>query len=280
MNKNEQYEKELEIKNKQIKALQRKLDSQDIIIADYNTLKDKNILLNNEIMSLRAKIENLNSNKISLEFELKKCAKEKENYINEISILKDQLRQIKVESNSLYNNKNKIENEINDYKKREVMLGNVQIENQTLNTKIQTLNNIQNKKDEAIYELKDINNKINFEKQNILKQNEEYKNRLLIINQKYNELNNIYNISTKKNNELLEINKILMEEKNKLSKENKLINQELIGIKNNFEIINSENKKLSKEIDEKSRIYSEIKIKKEELEKENEDYKNKLLKYK
>jgi hypothetical protein len=51
MNKNEQYEKELEIKNKQIKALQRKLDSQDIIIADYNTLKDKNILLNNEIMS-------------------------------------------------------------------------------------------------------------------------------------------------------------------------------------------------------------------------------------
>ena len=95
-----------------------------------------------------------------MEFELKKCAKEKENYINEISILKDQLRQIKVESNSLYNNKNKIENEINDYKKREVMLGNVQIENQTLNTKIQTLNNIQNKKDEAIYELKDINNKI------------------------------------------------------------------------------------------------------------------------
>ena len=225
MNKNEVYEKELEMKNKQIQSLQRKLDSQDVIIADYNTLKDKNILLKNEIGQLKTQIQNLNSNKITLEFEQKKCAIEKQNFINEINILKEQLKEITVQSNSLYNNKNKIENEINDYKKREVMLGNVQIENQTLNTKIETLNNIQNKKDETIYELKDINNKINFEKQNILKQNDEYKNRLLIMNQKFNELNNLYKNSIKKNNELLEINKVLMEERDKLSKENKLINQ-------------------------------------------------------
>ena len=38
-----------------------------------------------------------------------------------------------------------MENEINDYKKRELLLGTVQIENQTLNTKISTLNDIQNK---------------------------------------------------------------------------------------------------------------------------------------
>ena len=82
MNKNEVYEKELEMKNKQIQSLQRKLDSQDVIIADYNTLKDKNILLKNEIGQLKTQIQNLNSNKITLEFELKKCAIEKQNFIN------------------------------------------------------------------------------------------------------------------------------------------------------------------------------------------------------
>ena len=218
MDKTKEYEKEIEIKNKQIKTLQKKLDSQDIILADYNVLRDKNILLKNEIMELKTNIQNLNSDKLSLEFEIKKAGIEKENYINEINGLKEQLKDIKIKSNFLYNNKNKIENEINDYKKREVMLGNVQIENQTLNTKIETLNNIQNKKDKTIYELKDINNKINLEKQNILKQSDDFKNKLLILTKKYNEIDKLYQEEKKKNNELIEINKILMEEKNKLSK--------------------------------------------------------------
>ena len=198
MNINEEYEKELDKKNKQIQALKNKLDSHDVILEDYKLLKDKNILLKNEIMELKTKLENLNSNKLSLEFEIKKLNIEKENYLNEINSLKEELKEIKIKSNFLFNNKNKIENEINDYKKREVMFGNVQIENQTLNTKIETLNNIQNKKDKTIYELRDINNKINLEKINILKQNEENKNKFLIITKRFNEINNLYNTERKK----------------------------------------------------------------------------------
>ena len=280
MNINEEYEKELEKKNRQIQTLKNKLDSHDVILADYKLLKDKNILLKNEIMELKTKIENLNSNKLTLEFEIKKMNIEKENYLNEINSLKDELKEMKIKSNSLFNNKNKIENEINDYKKREVMFGNVQIENQTLNTKIETLNNIQNKKDKTIYELRDINNKINLEKINILKQYEENKNKLLIITKRFNEIDTLYKNERKKNDELLEFNKILKEEKIKLFNENNYITKELNGLKSNFDIINKENKKLQKEVDEKSRIYSEIKIKKEELEKENEELKKQNIKNK
>ena len=153
-----------DLKDKQIKALQMKLDSQDIIINDYYSLKDKYNISKNEILNLKKIIENLNLNKSSLEFEIKRGNVEKENLQNNINELRNQLKEIKIKSTSLSNNQNKMENEINDYKKRELLLGTVQIENQALNTKISTLNDIQNRKDKTIYELKDINNKLNIEK--------------------------------------------------------------------------------------------------------------------
>ena len=176
-----ELKKQLEQKDKQIKALQIKLDSQDVIISDYYSLKDKYTLSKNEILNLKKKIEDLNSNKSSLEFEIKRGKVEKENLQNNINELKNQLKEIKIKTNSLFNNQNKMESEINDYKKRELLLGTVQIENQTLNTKISTLNDIQNMKDKTIYELKDINNKLNIEKEKIKNENEEIKNKLEII---------------------------------------------------------------------------------------------------
>ena len=136
-----QLKKEIELKDKQIKTLHKKLDSQDIIITDYYSLKEKYTLSKNEILNLKKEIENLNLDKSSLQFELKRLNVEKENLIGNINELKNQLKEIKVKSDSLYNNQNKIENEINDYKKRELLLGTVHIENQTLNTKILTLKN-------------------------------------------------------------------------------------------------------------------------------------------
>ena len=44
INNNSEYEKEIEKKNNQIKTLQKKLDSQDIILNNYKLLKDKNVL--------------------------------------------------------------------------------------------------------------------------------------------------------------------------------------------------------------------------------------------
>jgi hypothetical protein len=173
-------QKELEQKNNQIKTLQSKLDSQDIIISDYYSLKDKYSLAKNEILNLKKIIEDLKSNKSSLEFEIKRGNVEKNNLRNNINELKNQLKDIKLKTNNIYNIHNKMENEINDYKKRELMLGTVQIENQTLNTKISTLNDIQNQKDKTIYELKDINNKLNIEKNNIKKENEENKKEEII----------------------------------------------------------------------------------------------------
>ena len=257
-------QKELEQKNNQIKTLQIKLDSQDIIISDYYSLKDKHSLAKNEILNLKKIIEDLKSNKSSLEFEIKRGNIEKENLQNNINELKNQLKEIKIKTNNLSNNHDKMENEINDYKKRELLLGTVQIENQTLNTKISTLNDIQNQKDKTIYELKDINNKVNIEKDNIKKENEENKNKLFLYNKKYNDLENIYKNEKQKNKELLEINHILMEDKKKLCNENSHLNKELQSIKNNYDILNTKNKDVLKELNSKSYILSEIQNKNEQ----------------
>jgi len=87
-----EVKKELELKNKQIKTLQNKLDSQDLIINDYYSIKDKLTLSKNEILNLKKIIENLNSNKLSLEFELKRAGVEKENLQSNINELKDELK--------------------------------------------------------------------------------------------------------------------------------------------------------------------------------------------
>ena len=187
------YKNQLELKDKQINNLKIKLDSQDIIINDYYSLKDKYSLSKNEILNLKKIIENLKSDKSSLEFEIKRAKVEKENLMSNINELKNQLKDIKIKSNSLFNNQSKMENEINDYKKRELMLGTVQIENQTLNTKISTLNDIQNMKDKTIYGLKDVNNKLITEKNDLLKEKEEYKNKFEGISNRYNDLEKIYN---------------------------------------------------------------------------------------
>ena len=229
-----ELKKEIELRNKQIQNLQIKLDSQDLIISDYYSLKDKYSLSKNEILNLKKIIENLNSNKSSMEFEIKRRKVEIENLQNNIKNLKNELKEIKIKSNSLFNNQNKMENEINDYKKRELLLGTVQVENQTLNTKISTLNDIQKRKDNTIFELKDINNKLISERDYITKENEEFKIKLENSNKKYNDLENIYIKEKQKNKELLDINHILIEDKKKLGNDNSIISKELVDLKKNF----------------------------------------------
>jgi chromosome segregation ATPase len=93
---NNEIKNKLEIKERQIQTLQIKLDSQDIIIKDYYFIKDKLTLSKNEILNLKKKIEDLNSNKSSLEFELKKSKLEKDNLQNNIDELKNQIKEIKI----------------------------------------------------------------------------------------------------------------------------------------------------------------------------------------
>ena len=251
-----QLKNQLELKDKQIKNLQIKLDSQDLIINDYYSLKDKYSLQKNEILNLKKTIENLNSNKSSLEFEIKRGKVEKENLLSNINELKNQLKDIKVKTNSLFNNQNKMESEINDYKKRELMLGTVQIENQTLNTKISTLNDIDKMKNKTIYELKDINSKLNTENNNLIQENNEYKKKLEINTNNYKDLEKTYNKEKQKTKELLEINRILIEEKKKLTHENSNLNQELKNLKKNYDIISAQNKKNLEEFNNISHILS------------------------
>ena len=103
-----ELKKQLETKDKQIQTLQIKLDSQDVIITDYYSIKDKLTLSKNEILNLKKKIENLNSNKSSLEFEIKKSKIEKDNLENNINELKNQIKEIKIKSNSYFNNHERI----------------------------------------------------------------------------------------------------------------------------------------------------------------------------
>ena len=253
---------QIDFKNKQIKNLQNKLDSQDIIIQDYYSIKDKYVQSQIEISNLKKSIQNLNLKIPSVSNQLSQKDIENQKLKNINMQLSKELNDLKMKSNSFHSSQNKLEKEIKEYKKHELLFNNLQIENEILNSKIINLEDIETKSEKVIEDLKDMNKKINMEKEDIIKEKNGYEIKL--------------KFETQKNKELLDINHVLIEDKKKLTNEITNINTELNNLKNNINLLNIENKNISDDLNTKSRMLSEITIKKNELEKEINTYKEKM----
>ena len=253
---------QIDFKNKQIKNLQNKLDSQDIIIQDYYSIKDKYVQSQIEISNLKKSIQNLNLKIPSVSNQLSQKDTENQKLKNINMQLSKELNDLKMKSNSFHSSQNKLEKEIKEYKKHELLFNNLQIENEILNSKIINLEDIETKSEKVIEDLKDMNKKINMEKEDIIKERNGYEIKL--------------KFETQKNKELLDINHVLIEDKKKLTNEITNINTELNNLKNNINLLNIENKNISDDLNTKSRMLSEITIKKNELEKEINTYKEKM----
>ena len=126
-------QKQLEFKNKQIKNLQNKLDSQDLIINDYYSIKNKYNESKIEISNLKKILENINSNKDSLSNQIKEKELENQNIKNINMQLINEIKDLKMNTNIIFSSQSKLNKELNQYKKQELLLKNIQTENEILN---------------------------------------------------------------------------------------------------------------------------------------------------
>ena len=260
--KQESIHQEINLKNTQIKNLQNKLDSQDLLIKDYYSLKNKLSEANLEITNLKKILEKYNSQLPSLQVELTTKLKENEKLKTDNNKLSHDFEELKIKSDFIMAYQSKKDSEIKEYKKHESLLKNLQDENEILNKKISTLNDIEEKSEQVIYDLKNKINKLNLEKQNLLEQ-------LKLKDEKVT-------LEAEKNKELLEANKVLVEDKKKLNDQNANLISELNETKNNMNILNKQNMDKSEELNKKSYNLSEVKIRNDELEKEINQYKEKI----
>ena len=136
---------QIDFKNKQIKNLQNKLDSQDIIIQDYYSIKDKYTQSQIEISNLKKSIQNLNFKIPSVSNQLSQKNIEIQKLKNINIQLNKELDDLKMKYNLFHSSQNKLEKEIKEYKKHDLLFKNLQIENEILNSKILNLNDIENK---------------------------------------------------------------------------------------------------------------------------------------
>ena len=252
---------ELDRKNNQIKNLQNKLDSQDIIIEDYYKIKDSITQSKIDQTNTEKKLKSINSELISLKKNLAQSQIENEKLKKDNIILITQVQDLNKKSNYLISAQNKSKLDQKKYSTQEQIIKNIKTENEILLSKISNLSDIEEKSEKVINDLKDINFKLNAEKE------------ILIQDKKKLEEN--IKFEMEKNSKLLETNKQLIEEKNKLKKENININLELKNNKKNIELIKAQNINLSEELNQNSRMLSEEKVRFNELKKINDEYKEK-----
>ena len=165
-----QLKEELEQKNKQIKNLQNKLDSQDIIITDYYKTKDSSTQLKIELDKREKIIKNLNIELISSKEELKKCLNENQKLKKDNVQLIAHLQNLTKKSNNLMTIQNKINIDEKKYSTQEQIIKNIKNENEILIAKIRNLNDIEEKSEKVINDLKDINFKLNVENENLVQE--------------------------------------------------------------------------------------------------------------
>ena len=175
-----ELQKQLELKNNQLIILQNKLDSQDIIINDYYLIKDKYNESKMEICNLKKIIEKNNSNISSMNDQLNQKEIEIQN-IKDINIgFCNEIKDLKKKLNIFFSSENKLNQKINEYKKQDLLLKNIQTENEILNSKILNLKDIEKKSEKVINDLKELNNKNNIEKDNLLRQINDFQNKMKI----------------------------------------------------------------------------------------------------
>ena len=207
---------QLEQKNAQIKNLQNKLDSQDIIIEDYYKLRENSTKNKLSLQESEKKYKSINAELISLKDILSKNQIENQKLKKENIILISQLQDLKNKLNNLLLIQNKNNFDEKKLLNQELIIKNIKKENEILLEKVRNLSEIEEKSEKVINDLKDINYRLNTEKENLCQE------------KKALEENIKYEID--KNKKLLENNKQLIEEKNNLKKEK--INIEL-ALKNN-----------------------------------------------
>ena len=161
---------ELEKKINQIKNLQNKLDSQDIIIADYYKIKEKSTESRIEQLNMEKKLKSLNSELIELKKILNKFQKENEKLKKDNIILISQIQELNKKSNFLISAQNKIKSDEKKYITQEQIMENIKTENEILISKIRNLNDIEEKSEKVINDLKDINFKISAEKEILIQE--------------------------------------------------------------------------------------------------------------
>ena len=166
---------ELEQKNKQIKNLQNKLDSQDIIITDYYKTKDASTQFKLELEKHQKIIKNLNNELISLKTELKKYQNENQKLKKDNIQLISHVQNLTKKSNYLISTQNKINIDEKKYSAQEQLIKNIKNENEILIAKINNLNDIEEKSEKVINDLKNINFKLNVEKENLIQEKKKKK---------------------------------------------------------------------------------------------------------
>ena len=259
-----QTQNEIELKDKQIKNLQEKLDSQDIIIKDYFTLKDKFSESKIEINNLKKQIEKLNLAIASLTNQLRQKDVENKKFKNINTSLSLEFKDLKAKSNNANLMQDKLIKDINEYKKMELLLKNIQNENEILNAKISNLNDIEKKSEKVMDDLKTINGELSRDNAKLKSKVNDYEKRI--------------KTEENKNKELLEINKIVIEDKKKLNNEIIDLKNELSDLKNNLIAANGHEGEVSADLNQKSRELSEIKVKMTNLENENKSLKEQIEK--
>ena len=148
---------QLEQKNTQIKNLQNKLDSQDIIIEDYYKLRENSIKNKLSLQESEKKYKSINAELISLKDILSKNQIENQKLKKDNIILISQLQDLKNKLNNLLLIQNK--NNIDEKKilNQELIIKNIKKENEILLEKVRNLSEIEEKSEKVINDLKDIN---------------------------------------------------------------------------------------------------------------------------
>ena len=166
---------ELEKKSNQIKNLQNKLDSQDIIIADYYKIKDNSTQSKLEQINLEKKLKSINIELIALKETLNQFQKENEKLKKDNILLISQIEELNKKSNFLISAQNKIKSDEKKYITQEQVMKNIKTENEILISKIRNLNDIEETSEKVINDLKDINFKINAEKEILIQEKKNWK---------------------------------------------------------------------------------------------------------
>ena len=182
---------EIERKNTQIKNLQNKLDSQDIIITDYYKLKDSTTQSKIDQTNTEKKLKAINAELISLKKNLSQCQNENQKLKKDNIILITQVQELNKKSNFLTSTQNKVKFDEKKYTTQEQIIKNIKTENEILLSKIRNLSDIEEKSEKVINDLKDINFKLNAEKEILIQDKKNWKK---ILNLKWKKIRNYWKL--------------------------------------------------------------------------------------
>ena len=119
---------------------------------------------------MEKKLKSINIELIALKKTLNQFQKENEKLKKDNILLISQIEELNKKSNFLISAQNKIKSDEKKYITQEQVMKNIKTENEILISKIRNLNDIEEKSEKVINDLKDINFKINAEKEILIQE--------------------------------------------------------------------------------------------------------------